>query len=1600
MLQKSSFMLAASFVLVASAFSEAKELTAWNYWENQSVVGENRELAHASYTPYATVAEMKADAAFFATPWVDPNSSLRLSLNGTWKFNYVGSTDERPSDFFRPGFDASDWDEIEVPSNWEMKGYGTPIYANDQQPFGNNNPPHIEIRWGQNYDSNPVGSYLRTFILPADWTDKQVFINFGGIYSAAFVWVNGQYIGYTQGANNDHEFDITAALKSGENTVAVQVMRWSDGSYLECQDMFRMSGIYRDVTLTAVPQTFVRDHVITSSLNASSDYKSGTMSVTLDIANRSDEASNVKANVSLLGPDGTVVATLPEQTVENLPAGAEKSVTATANLSGLRLWSAETPVLYTVVVSLTDASGNELEAFSTKYGFRHIEQVGSRVHINGRQIFFKGVNRSDTDPLRGRAVTTETMLTDVLLMKQNNINTIRTSHYPNPARMYAMFDHFGLYCMDEADLECHANTNLSDDPSWEAAFVDRCDRLVRRDRNHSSVIFWSLGNESGCGVNFRACYDRVRSLDPRMIHYEGQKKWTWSTTDIYTDMTSRMYPSMYALESDDLDSRFASTPHFVCEYAHAMGTAIGNLAEYWDYIENRSVRTIGGCIWDWIDQAIYKPSEIIAGDMRGFYTGYDFPGPHQGNFCSNGILAPDRKPTAKLAEVKHVYQYIKPLALDPATGELTVANSYAFMPLSDFNMEWELLSDGEKTQGGVISTLSGAPGDTVTIVVPFSVSEIAEGEEGLLTVRFTLKQDKPGIDAGHVMADGQFSVTGTVGLATKNKADLPSTLKVRGSGPIVVDGDGFRYEFGANGQLISMKVKGLEFISDFNGPIYNNDRWIENDTDTSNQGVASSRDALGMRFDGGDADGCSSVTITATLTGGNICRYLLTYTVYSDGTIDLGADFISEDYDVARRLGLCFELAPQLENVEYYGRGPLSNYSDRNTGSFAAVYNTTVSDMTELIVKPQTMGGRTDMRYVKFSNDNGTSLLIEAEGLPSFSALHYSDSELANKQHMFDLDKAEATFIHIDAFQRGIGNASCGQGTGPIMPYIAMPGMNVGYKLRLTPVVADADRPTGPAGTCDASAYVSGLTTFGAVAGEADFVSDSAPDEFFSALDEHPIVKPGSNVYMAIELAGEGAAEANVAVFADQNNDGKFVSAERLTIGSNGMYRFRSGSKSNPVFGQRNVRIIVSRDEIEIDKPIKGLVYDMAYTISDRIPGDLYSLPDGNLHRDGKTYVKNISTSGTVSDIDEDLSSPDEFYTLVDPGLEVEPGSRFTLTLTANKAGGRSESVTYQDLRYTRAYVYADWKGNGKFELQKVYGKSSLDEGFSDVLANYDEVMTIEHPFDVPLNAAGHDARLRIIYHNAWRDLSGPNACDVLDGVAYDVRVNVAGERSDVLPSEVRFVPSGCLNPSGLAFVESIVSQGASGNIECSWSEAPASFYTEVDKAVIATPGSSFTLKLNANSDGSIQSMREDLRYTYATAYADWSGGHGRFVELGTFGLTAESSGYSRRAGNFRRTMAIELPVDVPETAAPGVNYIRVIYQNVNEKLSGPIDQNVVNGQAIDIPVRLPGGDDAINGIELDGSGCEGIYDLQGRRLLRISRPGIYIVDGVKVFRR
>ena len=1020
------------------------------YWEDETIFEENKERGRASYASYPSTKEMMADERY-NFPWLTPKSSNYLSLNGVWSLNWVEDVNDRPGedDFWGDGVDVSSWDTISVPSCLEMKGYGEPYYINVNYPFANN-PPFIVMNSGL---PKPVASYRRNFELPQNWDGKRVFLHFDGIYSAALVWVNGKYVGYTQGANNEAEFDVTAAVRKGENNVSVQVFRWSDGSYLEGQDMWHMSGIHRDVYLFATPETFVRDHYITSTLDAAQKYTAGSMNVELTMDNRGAEAAAKSVEVALIAPDGSIVAT--KSLSFEFAAGEKEKVgnVSFEGLSSLLAWTAETPNLYTVTVAQKDAAGNEEHVFSTKYGFRHIEINNGLVYINGQKILFKGANTQDTHPVHGRSIDVETMLTDVKMMKQANMNTIRNSHYPRQAKMYSMFDYFGLYCMDEADLECHRNWDaagerggITNEDSWREQYIDRTVRMVYRGRNFPSVIFWSLGNESGGGKNFGHTYAAVRAIDNRIIHYEGA---TRGGTE-HSDLWSVMYPNTSKCNSE-ANYNWRKQPYFMCEYAHAMGNAVGNLKEYWDIIES-STYGIGGCIWDFVDQSIYDAEDIKNGNFKvdgvnKYRTGSDYPGPHQGNFVNNGLVSADRAWSPELTEVKSVYQHIKFKNFSKTAKRLQIQNKYAFLSLDNFYLRYAILVDGVEVEEGRVEIPATAPDAFVTLPLTYT---LPEGDaEVLLNVDICLKEAQSWANADYSIAAAQYTLR-------ERPATLPSVAVA--AEPLTVDNKTNPYIYDIKNSRVSVKftntglfyswvVDGVERLA--KAPEYENYRWVENDGPTeSNYSPAS---GVGTRTLTIVEEKGDYVRLTVKAEGGRNCDYVWNYKVYNTGAVELDATY-SVLVNNVRRVGLGMEFPENFSTLDYYARGPWENYTDRKTGSLLGRYTTTVADMFEPYPKPQSMGNRENLRDLTLIDPvTGNGIRVETEGDVAFSALYYDDAKLKAATHAWELIPGNI-YAHFDCAQRGIGNGSCGVNTGTLVEYQIMSGKKYSYTLRFTPL--------------------------------------------------------------------------------------------------------------------------------------------------------------------------------------------------------------------------------------------------------------------------------------------------------------------------------------------------------------------------------------------------------------------------------------------------------------------------------------------------------------------------------------------------------------------
>ena len=1018
------------------------------YWQDENVFEQNKEKGHATYIPYQSTEAMRADARY-GKAWLDPTLSSRwMTLNGTWNliWNVLNDDLTMPSEeFYGDNVDASSWQQMQVPGCLEMSGFGKPLYINVDYPF-TDNPPYVTMRKGLD---NSVGSYRRNFTLPEGWENERVLLHFDGIYSAAYVWVNGQYVGYTEGGNMDAEFDISKRVRTGENNIAVRVIRWTDGSYLEGQDMWHMSGIHRDVCLMAVPKVFVRDHFISSAL--SEDATSGTLTVKLDLDNRDGLTTSKQYEVRLIDPAGNVIQTQTGSADFTATETSKNLAILFEGLANLQPWTSDNPALYTVEIIQKDAAGKEESVTATPYGFCVATIKNNQFLVNGKRVLMKGVNTQDTHPIMGRTMDIETMWTDLMLMKQNNVNMVRSSHYPRSPKMNAMMDYIGMYQMDEADVEFHKNWSnggrIHIASSWRAPIVDRITRMVLRDRNHPCVVSWSLGNESDGGVNFNHAYNAARALDPRPIHYEGASRAGTSPTDIY----SVMYRDVPTVEWH-VDR--VGQPYFMCEYAHAMGHSVGNLKEYWDVMES-STNGMGGCIWDWVDQAIVSPEDIKNGELKvnGFNkyrNGNDYPeAPHQGNFVNNGVITADRQPTGKLAEVKRIYQYIKFGAINKAAKTIKLTNNYESIDLEGMTLTWKVLHEGFEVESGTLTLPSIPSLQAAEVTIPYT-TEIDNGEY-LLNVSVCLSQATSWAEVGHAIASTQYTLQERNSLASAD-ASAGTPLKVTKSGTIYyIEGENMSMKVNTTNGITYWNMGGLDVItansSGKSAPAYSNYRWIENDAPYGTDPYYSAENGITSRtFSVKESGDGATVTITETASG-NLCNYKFVYTVNRDGTVDLNAQY-SPRSNSLRRIGMQMQMNPELAMTEYYARGPLDNTIDRKQGADLGIYSLPVKDYHVDYVRPQTSGDRQDVRWVTFYGANGDGIKVETEGQVNMTIDNYTDAYMHNKLHQWQMDASDDIYVNFDVAQLGVGNGSCGAGV--LSKYVLPASGTYTYKLRFS----------------------------------------------------------------------------------------------------------------------------------------------------------------------------------------------------------------------------------------------------------------------------------------------------------------------------------------------------------------------------------------------------------------------------------------------------------------------------------------------------------------------------------------------------------------------
>ncbi|MDH4389097.1 MAG: glycoside hydrolase family 2 TIM barrel-domain containing protein [Fimbriimonas sp.] len=1006
-------------------------------WQDPEVVGVNKLPARAEAIPFADAASaMTLDRA---------KSPFYKSLNGEWKFNWVGRPADRPVDFFKTDFNDSKWKTIEVPSCWEMKGYGQPIYTNVRYPHPTT-PPFVD----ENY--NPVGSYRTSFELPSGWDSRRTIIRFGGVYSGYYLWVNGQKVGYSEDSKTTSEFDLTPYVKPGKNQLAVEVYRWTDGSYLEDQDMFRFSGIFRDVALLSMAKNRIEDFNVETLLEP--DYKGATTIVSPRIV--TGDTTGYELGVRLLDTAGKEEAASKISATTSNP-GSEARPVIRSGFGDPILWSAEKPYLYTLILELKNGKGEVQDVRSCRVGFRKIEWKSGVFTINGKAVKLLGANRHEADPDRGRAITRERMIEDIKLYKQYNLNTVRNSHYPNDSYWYELCDQYGLYVVDEANIESHGmgydwNRSLGNQPIWQKAHLDRTERMVSSNRNHPSIIMWSLGNEAGPGVNFDATAKWIHDNDAtRPVHYERYNE--------PCDVDSVMYPGVDYLEF--AGKQKSSKPFFVCEYAHAMGNAVGNLKEYVEQFD-KYPRLMGGCIWDWVDQGLHKPTP----DGLGWFYAYggDFDdAPNDGPFCNNGLIMPDRQVTPKLWEVRKIYQRVAFESSDAGEGKFKITNKFAFTNLADYDWSYTVSEDGTVIAKGDWTPQSVAPGETKSLALPVEKFTKKPGREYFLRVDLRLRAATIWGEKGHSVAWEQLPVTNAMVAPILAVSKLPALGMSEEIGSFAFTTGGTRIEFDkGTGLMSSFQIDSRELIK--RGPWLNTFRaFVDNDTWFQRSYWESGLGGMAHRSLNVSAQRLSPsvarVTVEMDCRGykGRGFFHRAVYTILGDGTVTVDNQFDPVgDLPQLPKIGLDLRLNASLQNFTYLGRGPWESYPDRKMGQDVGLYSMKVAEAGTEYVRPQENGNREDVRWAAVTDAGGVGLMFQAWDKLAVTVSHKDARDVDASRHengepvkfnpIFPRDE---TIVCLDAQQMGLGGASCGP--SPLQQYLCKPGART-WRVVIKPV--------------------------------------------------------------------------------------------------------------------------------------------------------------------------------------------------------------------------------------------------------------------------------------------------------------------------------------------------------------------------------------------------------------------------------------------------------------------------------------------------------------------------------------------------------------------
>ena len=1007
------FLLTAAMAVCALTASAQQ-----NDWENQYVLSINREPARASFIPYA-----------------EKPGDMQMSLDGMWKFNWTKTPDEQPADFYKKDFNDASWTTFPVPGDWEVNGYGTPIYSSSGYTF-KIDPPFVMKEPKRKYtafiERNPTGCYRRTFTVPAGWNGKEVYIHFGSVASAFYVYVNGRQIGYSEGSMEPAEFRLTPYLEEGVNTIALKVFKYSDGSYLEDQDMWRLAGIHRSIYLYATPKIRIRDFGVRTLLD--DDYRDATLVIHPELSvveGQRGEGFHVEAQLYDAAGNAMLDSTLKQDAVPMLNLDHKGKIMnernpqrgyapygwLSARVKNPLKWTAETPNLYTLKLALVDDKGNVIERAETKIGFRRLEIKDGRFLVNGVPTRFRGVNRHEMDPIMGKVMTDERMEKEIRLLKQCNINAVRTCHYPNDPRWYELCDKYGIYVMDEADIEEHGlRGQLASDPTWAAAFMDRTQRLVVRDRNHACVVFWSLGNESGWGPNFAATGAWVREYDPtRFIHYEGAQG-PDSKDPATVDVISRFYPRVQeeylnpGVKDNNMErpenarwERLLSIaqktndnrPVLTSEYAHAMGNALGNFKEYWDEIYSNP-RMLGGFIWEWADEGIFKKRED--GKTMVAYGGDFGDAPNLGAFCIKGIVTSTCEPTPKYYEVKAVYAPVK-LTLDGNKVNVIMRDEHA--DLNNYTFSWNLTENGKVTKKGELKDFT------------LPALKYDEDKDVRLNISVHLKNNLSWADAGHEVCNEQFAVNDR--LATAFKAKKLKTGKQ-------ADVEEAKEWFG----MVRPHFFRAPTDNDKGFGNWIAKDWKNNRLDSTEISVVKPIEAVT------NTDGTVTVTVSTVskYLNGSI-RTDYKYTMDAEGSVDFHATYTPEgSLPPLPCMGNTFVLPAGMQQLSWYGMGMQDTYPDRLEAAWIGRWNSTVGEQYVHYARPQDSGNHEQTAEITITDNKGRGWTVTAEGGKpfSFSALPYSIKQLSTTAHDCDLAKEDNTYLNIDAAVMGLGNSSCGPG--------------------------------------------------------------------------------------------------------------------------------------------------------------------------------------------------------------------------------------------------------------------------------------------------------------------------------------------------------------------------------------------------------------------------------------------------------------------------------------------------------------------------------------------------------------------------------------------